>query len=66
MKIKVMCKLMTHINWRNIVSFLSPYCHKVSGNFSFISAKTYDSGVKMNRVDERFLLSFSLSRKIVF
>ena len=83
-----------HIYWRNIVSFLSPYCHKVStklahnvgpstahqrfaiemayrwrafkgptlcafwaGDFSFISAKTYDLGVKKDRLDERVLLS---------
>ena len=30
MKIKVKCKLTNHIYRQNIVSFLSPYCHKVS------------------------------------
>ena len=44
-----------------------------AGNFSFISAKTYDLGVKMNSFDDRVLLSmqskiwlFSLNRKIMF
>ena len=83
MEIKVKCKLTNHIYWRNIVSFLSPYCHKVStklahnvgpltaqqleaiemtyrwrafdgptlnafwaGDFSFISAKTYELVLK--------------------
>ena len=48
-------------------------CSFWAGNFSFISAKTYDLGVKKNRLDERFLLAskprfwlFSLNRKIVF
>ena len=94
MKIKVKFKLANHIYRRNIVSFVSPNCQKVSiqlahtdwpstayqgyaiemaycwravggptrcalwaGNFSFISAVTYDLGVKKNRLDERVLSS---------
>ena len=42
------------------------FCAFLAGNFSFISAKTYDLDVKKNHLDEMVILSIQTQVLVVF